>query len=185
MVLRILSLDECAKYVSMDNTYWIRIVNNIEYLRIPQITGNNCVERIYRFDDVWPDDWNEYDWVDINDAYFNGMLKVTWEEMKRLYPEKTKKDLLGLMESEGTTWERRSLLSEAQAGMIMDDYEEAGGYFDNVIIHCNQGLNRSPAVGKAMNEIYGWGIEGLEDEFPFYRRYVYEIMMRAASDRFK
>ncbi len=67
----------------------------------------------------------------------------------------------------------------------MNNYEKVESKIDNMVIHCNLGKNRSPAIGIAMNEIYGWGIGGLKEKFPKYRRFVYDIMKKTASSRFK
>ena len=186
MNVDILSLNEAQRYTPGENTYGIRIFS--EFLNpyfYPLRGSENWIDvKTYVFDDVWPKDFREYGWADINDSYFSGVLTQSWEDISKEYPKMTKESLLSYAESKGQPDCRYTLFNEEMARKILSDFDAVKNRFENVMIHCTYGKNRSPAVGIAMNEIYDWGIVGLEKKFPGYRRYVYEVMKKA-SGKFK
>lgn len=186
MNLDILSLEEAVEYVPRENSYQIRIFGSFNYSVFhPFIEHKNWIDvKTYSFDDAWPADFKEYSWVDVDDPYFSGVLIEPWNEISKMYPETTKESLLNYLESRGQPWDRYTLFNEDLARKMLNDFEDIKNKVENVMIHCIHGKNRSPAVGIAMNEIYDWGIVGLEKKFPEYRRYVFDVMMRA-SDSFK
>ncbi len=183
MNLEILSLDNALKYLPKEETYAIRISSSLQ--RIPTI---NLIEsdkwvkiREYCFDDLWPKEWKEYSWLNIHSPDFKKIFKTSWEEIKKSSPKITEESLISFLESQGQTWDRHILFNEAHAKKILNDYEEFGKNADNVLIHCYYGKNRSPAIGIAMNEIYGWKLKGLKKEFPNHRKYIYHTLKEATN----
>lgn len=183
MRLEILSLNEALNYLPAEKTYAIRIFDSLQQTPIPNLIENNNWGEIreYFFDDAWPKDWEEYSWVDVDDPYFSGILSKTWSEVKKAFPKMTKESLLSYFESMGWPDGRCSLFNEKTAKRILDDYQNFGKGVDKVIIHCGKGQNRAPAVGIAMNEIYGWGMNGWKEKFPNYRRFIYEKLKNAGK----
>ncbi|MBT6690176.1 hypothetical protein HN903_03585 [archaeon] len=203
MNLEILSYGEALDYEPKGGDYGIRIFNSMSRFIIKDLKKSNDwvgVNRYY-FDDVWPRGHLEYDWVDTNDPSWNGFLNwgeyllnygktsnlsktlLSWDEIKKSYPNVTKESLMGLMECHGYPYGRDVCFNEIAAKRILDEFEEVKGDVENVVVHCEKGANRSPAIGIAMNEIYGWGAEGLKERFPFYRKYIYDVMMRVGEGR--
>lgn len=70
------------------------------------------------------------------------------------------------------------------ARKIILDYEDARERCPDVLVHCAYGKNRSPAVGIAMNSIFGLGHSSwsLREKFPGYNRWVYAVMLAAGRD---
>ena len=95
----------------------------------------------------------------------------------------TKESLKSYLESRGHPYGRERLFNENIAVKIMNDYEKVKDKVENIMISCIRGKNRSPALGIAMNEIYGWKIKELKEKFPEYRKYVYSTMILAAQKR--
>ena len=203
MKLEVLSYGEALEYVPKEKTYAIRIFNSLPSFFISDlIESDNWVGvKQYFFDDKWPRGWSEYDWVDTEDPSWSGALGwagylislgnplgwdkslLSWDEIKKRYPEVTKKGLVDLMECNGYPYGRDVCFNEVAANRIYDDFEEFGGEAEAVMVHCWKGENRAPAVGMALNDLYGWGIEGLRERFPGFRRFVYETMMRVGEGR--
>ncbi|MBW2965101.1 hypothetical protein KY363_06595 [Candidatus Woesearchaeota archaeon] len=67
---------------------------------------------------------------------------------------------------------------------IITDYAEARAHCPDVLVHCTYGRNRSPAVGIALNNIFGLGYSswGLKQQFPDYNRWIYNVMMAAGRE---
>jgi hypothetical protein len=95
----------------------------------------------------------------------------------------TKESLMGYLESRGHPWGREILFTQNDATKILGDYEKFGKDIKNILIHCDRGKNRSPAVGIAMNEIYGWGINGLKKRHPEFRKYIYQTIIDVSKTR--
>lgn len=56
------------------------------------------------------------------------------------------------------------------------------GDIQDILIHCNEGRSRSPAVGGALNEIFNLGnpIWRISVDYPQYNDYVYKQLIRTA-----
>ena len=177
MKLEILSFGEALRYVPLEKSGVIRIHNSIPPTPIPDLVESDNWVKIndYFFNDGWSRDWKEYS--EVEDKDWDKLLAIE----KKEYPFMTKENLIGFYESEGYPNRRGDLFKEDFAKKILGDYEKIENKIDNLVIHCWEGLKRSPAVGIAMNEIYGWGIKDLKEKFPKYRRYVYDIMIKTAS----
>ena len=155
MKLEILSAKKALKYVPLEKSGAIRIFNSSYRMRPPSLKENNNWIYVdeYFFDDIFPRSWKEFHGED------------------------------ELLNVRGWNHRNRILFSEKDAKKILKNYENMENEIENLIIHCVHGANRSPAIGIAMNDIYDWGIKGLKEKFPEYRKYVYNIMMKEASKR--
>ena len=69
------------------------------------------------------------------------------------------------------------LFDETITKQIINDFEEVKDSVDSVIIHCLHRRNCSPVIGNALNEVCNLGYQNLKEQFPFYRRFVYEKML--------
>jgi hypothetical protein len=149
MNLEILSFEKAMEYIPLENSYGIRLLNSHWECYNPDLPKNNNWITIneYKFDDIWPRGWKEFQGED------------------------------ELLNYEGWYHHRRVLFDENMAKKILNDFEKVKNKIENIVIHCTYGRNRSPAVGMALNDIYGWGIKGLEEKFPWYRKYIYNVMM--------
>ncbi|MBT4375856.1 hypothetical protein HOD29_00570 [archaeon] len=175
MDLEILSGREALKFVPEKKTYAIRIGGSFDLLNLSFLKENdNWVgENHYYFDDMWPRDWKEYSWYDMDGEEFEKYFRSE----KKKYPKMTKESLIGYFESRGHPYGRCTLFDEKIAKKILNDFEEVNGEVESVLIHSIEGKHRPAAVGMAMNEIYSWRYKELKEKFPSYRRYVYGIMM--------
>lgn len=64
------------------------------------------------------------------------------------------------------------------AHTIISDFEESYRSED-LMIHCTYGMNRSPAIAIALNDIFNLGSDSgqLQQEFMEYREWIYELMI--------
>jgi hypothetical protein len=185
MELLIKSLEEAISYVPNKKTYAIRIEGSWDYGFDNLKESNNWLQiKTYCFDDIWPKEWKEYSWIDLNDPYFNGKLADSWDNLSKKYPLMTKQSLLGLLESRGQAYDRAIIFEKSDAVKIINDFNNLGAGTEAVLVHCKKGQNRSPAIGIALNEIFNWEIEGLKENYPDYRRYVYSTMLDAGKEIF-
>ncbi len=185
MKLEILSFGEALKYEPKENSYGLRIEAPFDQLIFfnPLKESENWVKiNRYDFNDMWPKDWKEYGWIKPEDILSGGIWNECWNKYSnhilRGFDDVNYGNFVDFLESEGHPSGRYTLFDENMAKKILDDFEEVKNKVDNIMIHCMAGKNRSPAVGIAMNNIYGWGIKGLEEKFPLYRKYVYDVMMK-------
>lgn len=178
MKVDIMDSSGAIEYKPRKNTYGMRIFPSFTRIEPPcLIKSDNWLEvNSYYFDDMWPKSWKEYSWVDFKEPGFSRNFGKSWEDVEGVYPKMTQDSFRGLLESRGWPTERCSFFDKDIAEKILNDFEECKNSIENIMIHCRQGENRAPAVGIAMNDIYGWEIEGLKEEFLHYRRYVYDIM---------
>ena len=156
MKLEILSLDKALKFIPSEKTYGVRILDSMQFKQITNLVESDNWVKInkYIFDDKWASDWQEI-----------------LDEEREIY------DFMGYP-GPGDV-----LFDEYFAERILNDYEIYGKEAETIMVHCNKGRSRSPAIARAMNDIYGWGIKGLEEKFPESRRFVYEIMMDVSRKR--
>lgn len=184
MNLEILSFGESYKFNPEVKTYGIRIFDALQSTPIIDLEENKSWEKVnnYFFDDLWSRDYKEYSWINKDDPYFSGTLKESWTEIKIKYPLMTKESLIGYYEARGHSEGRHILFDFNIAKKILTDFEKHKKNVEQVMIHCMKGKNRAPAIGIAMNEIYDWGIEGLKEKFPEYRRFVYDIMKEVGEE---
>ena len=180
MKLEILSLQEALNYVPQEKSGAIRIFDSIPQTPLPRlIESDNWVEiNTYFFNDGWSKDWKEYSWVE--DKEWDKLLEIE----RRDYPKMTKESLISYYESEGHPYGRGNLFREQDAKKILENYEKIKKDINNLIIHCRKGQNRSPAIGIAINKIYGLGIKGLKEKFPWHRKYVCDLMIKVYKEYF-
>ncbi len=74
--------------------------------------------------------------------------------------------------------ERDVLFNKNLAEMIINDLDKNKLGIENLLIHCNLGKNRSPAVGIALNEIFNLGHDTnlLKQKYPGSNKYIYKIL---------
>ena len=79
------------------------------------------------------------------------------------------------------------LFTEQIADDILREFSEYKDRCDAFLVHCSKGKNRSPAVGVAFNEIFGFGhdIDDLKKKYRFgelsgANMHVYDTLMRIA-----
>ncbi len=75
------------------------------------------------------------------------------------------------------------VFSEDIAERIITDFESGLSDCETALVHCTFGRNRSPAVGMALNKLFGLGYNSqvLREKFPVYNRWVYHSMMEKGS----
>ncbi len=76
----------------------------------------------------------------------------------------------------------RQAITRAQADAILDFVEQVWEQVASLLIHCEIGLSRSPAVAAALSQIY------YQEEGPWFRhdfpnRLVYRRLLEAAAER--
>jgi predicted protein tyrosine phosphatase len=67
------------------------------------------------------------------------------------------------------------LFAPDHAAAIKDFIDRAPD-FDRIILHCNMGLSRSPAVALGLCDLHGWATAELERKHPFWNRLVRSVM---------
>lgn len=69
------------------------------------------------------------------------------------------------------------------ADKIISDFSVGKQGCESLLVNCTQGINRSPAVALALNEIFdlGYDSEVLKNKHPKYTKYVYDTLMKAAT----
>ena len=60
---------------------------------------------------------------------------------------------------------------------FMDRYSDA----DRVVLHCNMGVSRSPAVALGLCDVRGWATAALERSHPGWNRLVRTVMAQSAA----
>jgi len=186
MKLEILSLGAAIKFNPEVKTHPIRIdspwdfFSHLEKLDTSENYVRHGDKSWYSFDDTWPVGFDEYkNKTKFNEVNRNILLQAMCPIKDGDFElEKARK----ILSSIGSHFGREVLFNHDIARKIYTDFEEYKNEVEQVMIHCSRGENRSPAVGIAMNETYGWGIKGLKEKFPHYRRYVYDIMKEVGKE---
>lgn len=75
------------------------------------------------------------------------------------------------------------LFDSTMAEMMLRDFQEHKGCCKSLLVHCSRGRNRSPAVGMAFNEIFGFGYDPdkLKGRYPDANMHVYNVLKEAAK----
>jgi len=78
---------------------------------------------------------------------------------------------------------RDVLLDDDKAQRILLDFKDYIPQTETLLVQCQEGIYRSSAVGIALNEIFGLGHDAdkLKKEHPEYRRFVYEMLLKAGK----
>lgn len=73
--------------------------------------------------------------------------------------------------------------NEEIAHRIIADFKCQGLEHDTLLVHCSRGINRSPAVGIALNDIFelGHDTEGLKKKYPEANWFIYNTLIKAAK----
>ena len=84
----------------------------------------------------------------------------------------------------GGLGDRDVVLSRSKAGSIISGFQEHMSGIETLLVQCQRGLNRSPAVGIALNEIFnlGYDTKWLKQQHPEFRKFVYDTMLGAARE---
>jgi hypothetical protein len=72
---------------------------------------------------------------------------------------------------------------EQMAVVILDDFERMMPWIKTLVIHCNAGQRRSPAVAIALDELYGLGNKTLRDNYPEPNQWVYDTLITVGERR--
>ncbi|MBS3140460.1 hypothetical protein J4479_05665 [Candidatus Woesearchaeota archaeon] len=74
-------------------------------------------------------------------------------------------------------------LTESLAKQILTDFKDRGLDQDTLLVHCSRGQNRSPAVGMALNDIFGLGYDRkvLKQKFPEANWHVYRRLLEVSK----
>ncbi len=69
------------------------------------------------------------------------------------------------------------------AKQIINDFAEGRNGCETLLVHCRRGVNRSPAVAIALNDIFNLGedTDKLMEKHPEYHRWTYNILLSAAG----
>lgn len=75
------------------------------------------------------------------------------------------------------------LFDQDIAERILTDFRAEGLDKETLLVYCVRGKNRSPAVGMALNEIFGLGHDPIElrKQFPETNLYIYGTLMNVAG----
>ena len=68
------------------------------------------------------------------------------------------------------------ILFEANQARAIRDFIDAAPDFDRIILHCNMGISRSPAVALGLCDLNGWATAELERKHPGWNRLVRSVM---------
>jgi hypothetical protein len=205
MNLEIFSLGEALRYVPSDKTGIIRIFDGFDWYHPPLKPSPNWIDveegvGEYSFDDQWPSQdeamsagymkfllkdvwtkkWKEYEGFSELDSRRIFSKKV-WHEYQKKFPMATEESMLSLFETRGQEEERPTYFTQKKTRQIFEEYDKYWKDADTLVIASGSGKHRPTAIGIAMNEICGWGIEGLKEEHPNYRRFIYWGMMKTAG----
>jgi len=77
-----------------------------------------------------------------------------------------------------------AVFNEEKAKKIITDFRENYSNIETLLVHCHFGMNRSPAVGIALNDIFdlGYSSNQLKKEYPAFREFVYDTMINTAKN---
>ncbi len=75
------------------------------------------------------------------------------------------------------------LFTEEHARDLLINFQEKGSTCSTLLVHCAMGKNRSPAVGIALNTIFGLGYIGgvLKATYPRYTEYIHDTLIITAG----
>lgn len=78
------------------------------------------------------------------------------------------------------------LFNEEIAKKILREFSEYRQDSKNLLVHCSQGLNRAPAIGIALNEIFelGHDSKSLKEKYPHTNWFIYSTLIKTAKDRY-
>jgi predicted protein tyrosine phosphatase len=68
------------------------------------------------------------------------------------------------------------ILFEPDHAKAIKDFLDSAPEFDRIILHCNMGISRSPAVALGLCDLNGWATAELERKHPGWNRLVRSVM---------
>lgn len=76
------------------------------------------------------------------------------------------------------------LFTQDIAEKMLKEFGQVRASCEALLVHCNLGRNRGPAVGIALNEIFHLGHDPgrLKEEYPRASEYIYETLKAAAKN---
>lgn len=76
------------------------------------------------------------------------------------------------------------LFTEEMARGMLGRFSRRDADIGALLVHCVHGKTRSPAVGMALNEIFGLGHDpaGLKERFPEFNTHVYQTLLRVSQE---
>ncbi len=76
-----------------------------------------------------------------------------------------------------------TMFTEEMAESIIRDFSAHKDSIDALLVHCSRGINRSPAVALALNEIFnlGYDVGTLKKQYPHATWFVYETLKEVAG----
>jgi len=79
---------------------------------------------------------------------------------------------------------RDVVFNEDLAQSILTDFKEYLPQTEILLVQCQRGMNRSPAIGIALNEIFGLGYDSdsLKEKYPEYRPFVYDTLLKVGKN---
>lgn len=82
----------------------------------------------------------------------------------------------------GVGFENPIMFSEEMADSIIRDFSAHKDSIDTLLVHCSRGINRSPAVALALNEIFnlGYNPHELKKKYPHATWFVYDTLKEVA-----
>ncbi len=83
----------------------------------------------------------------------------------------------------GVGFENPIMFTEEMADSIIRDFSAHKDSIDALLVHCSRGMNRSPAVGLALNEIFnlGYNPDELKTKYPDATWFVYRTLKEVAG----
>jgi len=84
----------------------------------------------------------------------------------------------------GGLWGQYTILTDEKAKRIISDFKVYIPQTETLLVQCQRGRNRSPAVGIALNDIFelGYDTDSLKEEFPEFRPFVYDTFLQVGKD---
>lgn len=83
----------------------------------------------------------------------------------------------------GVIFDDDILFDEHHAKKIIENFKNKKDITDTLLVHCSRGINRSPAVGIALNELFNLGhdTEKLKDKYPQSTWHVYRTLIKVGQ----
>jgi predicted protein tyrosine phosphatase len=68
------------------------------------------------------------------------------------------------------------LFSPEHASAIVQ-FVERWRHADRLVVHCHAGLSRSPGVALGLCDRYGWPVDAVEADYPYWNRWVRRVLV--------
>jgi predicted protein tyrosine phosphatase len=77
--------------------------------------------------------------------------------------------------------ESTDILFAADHARAINEFIDQWGDVDRVVLHCNMGVSRSPAVALGLCDLHGWATASLERSHPGWNRLVRSVMVQSGT----